>query len=326
MTTNFVKLIIERGGKIVPIIVPYELSKGTGQMNPSLLIDGERFLINLRGIQYVLVHSENKQRWQSRWGPLTYVHPENDQTLRTTNFFMEFDKDLKCKRINKVDTSKLDTPSQWTFIGLEDVRLVKWNDKYYMCGVRRDDNPTGKGRIEISETEINNDNVSEVARWKIEPPVDSYCEKNWMPVQELPFHFVKWTNPTELIVADLTSKQATQVFPPREPLPGYRDFRGGSSVITWGDKYLALVHETLLFNNELGNKDAYYYHRFIVWDKDFNLIKLSDCFNFMTARIEFCCGLGIMNDKAYITFGFQDNAAYLLQLPLNYMEEFIYEQ
>jgi len=238
---------------------------------------------------------------------------------------MEFNKELEYKRINKIDTSKLDTTPQWTFIGLEDVRLVKWNEKYYMCGVRRDDNPTGIGRIEISEIQINDNSVEELNRWKIEPPVSSYCEKNWMPVQELPFHFVKWTNPTELVIADLETKQATQVFVPKDFLPGYRDFRGGSSVISWGsDRYLALVHETLLFNNELGNKDAYYYHRFIVWDKDFNLIKISDCFNFLCARIEFCCGLGILNDKAYITFGFQDNAAYLIQLPLNYMEEFIY--
>ncbi len=34
--------------------------------------------------------------------------------------------------------SELDVPPVWTFIGLEDGRLVKWDEKYYLIGVRRD--------------------------------------------------------------------------------------------------------------------------------------------------------------------------------------------
>lgn len=112
-------------------------------MNPSVLAVDGRIIVNLRNVGYVLVHSENEQRFPSRWGPLTYTHPENDRTLRTFNFYMELDSNYNPARIDPVDTSKLDVPPLWEFIGLEDARLVRWDGRLYMSGVRRDTTTNG---------------------------------------------------------------------------------------------------------------------------------------------------------------------------------------
>ena len=32
----------------------------------------------------------------------------------------------------------MDEKPLWTFIGLEDARMVQWSNKYFLCGVRRD--------------------------------------------------------------------------------------------------------------------------------------------------------------------------------------------
>lgn len=321
---NLAKNIIDKGGSIKPLSVPHELSKGTGQANPSIFIDEGNIKINLRGVQYVLLHSENEQRFPSRWGPLAYLNPENDMHLRTTNFYMELDKDLNTTRINTVDTSKLDVPPVWEFIGLEDARLVKWDNKYYLCGVRRDTKPDGEGRMELSEIVITSGSVKEVARYRIEPPVPSYCEKNWMPVLDKPFHFVKWTNPTEVVKVDLSTLQSETVHLSDTIIPDTSDLRGGSAVISYKNNYVAIVHEVDLFKNELGQKDAFYYHRVVIWDKDWNIVRMTDKFNFMESRIEFCCGLGIIDDRALITFGEQDNASYLLSMSLNVWEELLW--
>jgi hypothetical protein len=66
MIKNLCKMALENGGKLVPLIVPYEISKGTGQMNPSILVDGDKLLLNIRNVGYVLVHAENEQRFPSR--------------------------------------------------------------------------------------------------------------------------------------------------------------------------------------------------------------------------------------------------------------------
>jgi hypothetical protein len=320
---NFTKIVLEKGGKIKPLIVPFELSKGTGQTNPSLLLDNNKVIVNLRGVQYVLLHAENKQEFSSRWGPLAYMNPENDQHLTTTNFRLELSDDLNITKIIKVDTSLLDVTPLWEFIGLEDARLTNWNNKNWMCGVRRDTTTNGEGRMEMSEIEIGIDYAKEINRYRIQPPIPSYCEKNWMPILNKPFHFVKWTNPTEVVEVDLNTLSSKTILL-SNTIPIGHDLRGGSSVIHYKDKYYAVVHDVDLFRNELGQKDAFYWHRFVVWDENFNLLKVTNRFNFMQARVEFCCGMLIMDKRVLITFGFQDNTAYILEVPFKFWEEFVW--
>lgn len=192
MIDNFVNLVLTNGGRLKPLIVPHEMAHGTGQMNPSILVDGDKIAVNIRNVGYVLVHSENEQRFPSRWGPLTYTHPENDHTLRTFNFYMELDSNYNPIRIDPVDTSKLDVPPLWEFIGLEDARLVRWDGRLYMSGVRRDTTTNGVGRMELSEIIVTDDKVREVSRLRIESTnPQSYCEKNWMPILDMPYHYVK---------------------------------------------------------------------------------------------------------------------------------------
>ena len=180
MIDNFVKIVLENGGTITPLLIPSENTNGTGLCNPSIYIDGGKPIMNLRHVDYTLYHCESEQRFQTRWGneyrPFCYLHPEDDCVLRTTNYFCELDPTtLEIQSYTKVDTSKLDTPPVWEFIGLEDARLVRWDGKLYMCGVRRDTKPNGEGRMELSEIV----DGKEVSRFRIEPPIDSnsYCEK-----------------------------------------------------------------------------------------------------------------------------------------------------
>ena len=45
----------------------------------------------------------------------------------------------------------------------------------------------------------------------------------------------------------------------------------------------------------------------------------------MGAKIEFCCGITPYQDDYLMTFGYQDNAAYLLRVPQKFVKEFIFE-
>ena len=93
---NLVQRSVEKGGKLAPLVISKGLTSGTGLMNPSIFIDNDGdILVNLRHVNYTLYHSENKQMFQSIWGPLSYLHPEKDQNLRTTNYLMKLDDDLK---------------------------------------------------------------------------------------------------------------------------------------------------------------------------------------------------------------------------------------
>jgi len=325
MIRNFCKNAIERGGQIVPLIIPSNETGGTGLMNPSIYDDNGKLILNLRHVNYTLYHCENEQLFNNRWGCLSYLNPENDIKLRTWNYFCSLNDDLTITDHCKVDTSKLDIPPVWEFIGLEDARLFRWDDKLYMCGCRRDVKPNGESRMELSEIEIKDSEVKEISRARIEPPnnPDSYCEKNWMPILDMPYHFVKWTNPTEVVKVDVETKASKTIFLSHKAIVGVADFRGSSQVLSWKDYKICLIHEVNLFKNYQQQKDAKYVHRFIVWDSDWNVVKMSEQFSFMDGEIEFCCGMVLRNGEFLITFGFQDNAAFVLRVPESYVEEIL---
>jgi len=321
---NFASIVIDAGGSIHPLTIPATLTNGTGLTNPSILVVNDEIIVNLRHIQYTLYHAE-LNKYEHQWGPLVYLNPENDITLTTVNYICKLNNNtLEIESYHRVDTSKFDKPPLWEFVGLEDARLVNWNNKFYLCGVRRDTTTHGEGRMELSEIIFSNSNVIEVSRSRIPAPGknDSYCEKNWMPILDKPFHFVKWTNSTEVVKVDVEKLTCETVFLGEyTPMPS--DLRGGSQVISWGNGYLTLNHETDLYTSEAGRKDGTYRHRFTYWDKDFKNRKFSELFSFMDAKIEFACGMTEYRDNVLITFGFQDNAAFIIRIPKNLINKMI---
>jgi len=45
----------------------------------------------------------------------------------------------------------------------------------------------------------------------------------------------------------------------------------------------------------------------------------------MDGEIEFCCGIALWKEDLLISFGFQDNAAYILRVPKDDIKKIIYE-
>lgn len=316
---NFAKHVLDRGGILKPLLIDSSFTNGTGLFNPSVYFDGYRLYVNVRHCQYTLYHSE-KNIHEHPYGPLLYFNPENDITLTTTNWFGELYPDLSVKYLEKVDTSQHDIKPVWEFIGLEDARIIQWDHKIYLSGVRRDVKPNGEGRMELSEIVRN----KEVSRFRIPAPGknDSYCEKNWMPIVGQPYHYLKWCNPVEVVKVDPV-KQTCETVYLGDQMFFNKDQRGGGQVIPFEDGYLTLTHETDLYKTEVGKKNATYRHRFVHWSLDWKPMRMSPAFSFMGAKIEFACGLANYGDDLLITFGFQDNAAFILKCSKNIVKEYM---
>ena len=315
---NLCKIALENGGSLNYLLIPSNITKGLGITNPSLLMVNGKYVLNLRNVEYALYHCEGEQKFQCMWGVLAYLNAEDDVVLRTINFLCELDiNTLAIDNYKKVDTSKLDIKPVWTFIGLEDARVVYWDNDICLTGVRRDTKTDGEGRMEISKIDTN---ASEIERYRIEPPSKSYCEKNWMPIVDMPYHYVKWTNPTEIVKVNIEKGTSETIHLVKQKVKFPRDIRGGSQVIKVGNFNIALTHEVELWNNEQGNKDGQYYHRFIVWDSNWKIVAYSNDFKFLTASIEFSCGLAFDGNSFIIPFGFQDTTSFILKLPAELFE------
>jgi len=325
---NLVEKAVKYGGKLAPLVIENGLTSGTGLMNPSIFIDNDGdILVNLRHVNYTLYHSENQQKFPSRWGPLSYLHPEKDMRLVTENYLCRLNSNLEMTDFTRVEMLSLHEPI-WEFVGLEDCRLVQWEGEYYLIGVRRDTTTHGEGRMEYTHLDLNKKDwtAKETKRVRIPAPEanDSYCEKNWYPILDKPFNFIKWTMPTEIVKADPNEPLIEQVAVKSTP-PAPADQRGSSQLIKWGSMYIAITHEVNLFKNYLQQKDGIYRHRLAMFDDQLNFVGLSNPFSFLDARIEFCVGAAVHNGDLLISFGFQDNAAFVLRTPKVVVEDLIIE-
>jgi predicted GH43/DUF377 family glycosyl hydrolase len=308
---NLVQESLQNKGFIKPLLIPSNMMKGISLINPSIINIKNNLYINLRNVNYTLFHSETRNT-EHQYGPLCYLHPEHDPVLKTYNILCKLNKKFNIEYFSTIDTSNFDEIPLWEFIGLEDARIVNWNNKLYLNGVRRDTTTNGQGRIELSEISFDNLLAKEISRIRIPStqPDQSYCEKNWMPILDKPYHWIKWTNPTELVYYN--NHQTQQICLKNKVISNSLDLRGGSQVIPYKEFYLAIVHETELYFTDTDKKNVEYYHRFILWDKNFNILTISDRYKFMNGKIEFCCGLCEYKNLFLITFGFQDNCSYLL--------------
>ena len=89
--------------------------------------------------------------------------------------------------------------------------------------------------------------------------------------------------------------------------------------------YVAFTHEVVLYKNYLKQKNGTYRHRLCVWNETFELVGLSESFSFLDGQIEFVCGAASLGDKVIVTFGFQDNAAFVLEIPKELMDKMVEE-
>ena len=211
-----------------------------------------------------------------------------------------------------------------TGLSHKEIAILELKNKLIPLIIERPIPNVGVEKWKLSELEISEDSVKEVSRFRIPAPFsnDSYCEKNWMPIIDKPYHYWKWCNPVEIVKADPINNTCDQVYLGNEYFFNI-DQRGGGQVIPFEDGYLMLIHETHLHTSELHKKNGTYRHRFIYWSKDYRVISKSEIFSFLDAKIEFAAGLAEKDNDIIITFGFQDNAAYVIRLPKTIVEDML---
>jgi hypothetical protein len=316
---GLVKCVLDDNvGKLKPLVFNLDFTKSVALMNPSFYNDNGKLLVNIRSTNYVLHHSEKGllPHWA---GPLQYVHPEDDIRLGTENYLAELNDELDITVVHYVKMKNISKPV-WGFTGLEDARVVRWNNKLYLTGVRRDVKDNGEGRMELSEIDITFDDAVELSRTRIPTTGDNtaYCEKNWMPIigENIDdYTYVKWSNPTEIVHWDPINNKLEVVKSSTDYIDLGIDIRGGSHVVNVGDYYIAFGHSVRLWKPYAGEKDSNYDAHIIVWDKNFNLVKITPGFKFCNCMIEFCCGLGFDNNGyLVVSFSEMDNECYLLSI------------
>lgn len=147
-------------------------------------------------------------------------------------------------------------------------------------------------------------------------------EKNWMPV-----HKPSLFNPSEITFDYLYKSGYTYNIDENKlnHVGGLElNTRGGSQLIGLENgTMLGIIHHTvsderIRFAN-ITKPALYkrrYSHRFIQYDEQGRILKVTDMFNFLNKSIEFASGITTYKDRILVTFGALDSSSHIASIPL----------
>lgn len=314
---SLVRFITQNGGQVCNIGYPTRILKGKfSESNITCVWYRDNLILNSRLINYVkLFQSPKFKPIDSINNSQIYIFTEDGFT--SLNIISKFGKDNKIYDIKEVDYSKYDTVNSY-YKGLEDCRLVVWNNKLYAYGTRWD-KIQDRGCICLYEL---NDMFKPEKEIVIKPQFDNKCEKNWAAVCDKPFTFVYSHNP--LIVVKVNDNGDCNVIKRNEINDELRDTIKGSTQIVRYDEnmYVSLVHTNNYYTD--GDINHYdYLTAFVFYDNDLNIIKISDWFVFNSPMCEFTCGLVVNGDDVYITYSQLDCTSELIVTNKETIEKFM---
>jgi hypothetical protein len=161
----------------------------------------------------------------------------------------------------------------------------------------------------------------------IEPPTNTFCEKNWIPIiktihdhgiQEELFIY-RW-QPFEIgkIVEKENGERQLDIvitYDTTKIAPFFYKIRGSAPLVEYNGHLVGVIH----FSEE--KKPRNYYHMMIMLDKDTYMpLKYSRPFYFKNVGIEFCIGFSINENKYWFWISQFDRDPMLVSIDIDKIE------
>jgi hypothetical protein len=201
--------------------------------------------------------------------------------------------------------------------GLEDIRLIEFKNKLYYTATSRQYSYDNCNRIVFGEYNITN--LKYEFNKILIAPIETNCEKNWIPLNhnnEKILFIYNW-HPLQIGEVDsfinklnITVKYDTPNF--------FRHYRGSSTFAEHDNKLWCITHGVKYYTPRK------YYHQFVVLEKNtYKPIKYSVPFYFNQYAIEYCVGLMIKDGIAVIVFSQNDKDTSLLKIEMNKVNKYM---
>lgn len=313
---SFTKFVIVSGGDVYDLIYTPKLLMGKFcSCNTTCVWFNNGLVVNSRLVDYKKLYQSNNFKFLTN-NNLSQTYIFNKNGFHSRNIMSK----ISHSKIS--DTCEVKYPKSIVpnvqYSGLEDCRLIVWNNKLYAYGTRWD-RIKDKGCICIYELDEYGVASNEII---VQPQGQSNCEKNWGAVEGRPFTFVYSNNPTQVI--EVNQNGECQLIKKGVYNDKIKDWiKGSTQVIKYSDtEYMTLVH-TNKFYNDHGIDRSDYVTAFVFYDKDFNVTRMSKWFVFNNQMCEFTCGLAKHNNDIYITYSQLDCTSRLITTNKQTIEEFM---
>lgn len=255
-----------------------------------------------------------------------YLIRDSGKILHTKNVRSYLDVSLSpwCYGRMFDDTIQLESNDRFSH-GLEDMRLFEYDGK--LCFIASNVNYAPKDKIRMVIGEYNPETLSYSNCLVLEPPTDTYCEKNWIPITPSNGQISSVENPLEqynnlcfiyswypFTIGRLDNNgklnivRSTKIYAPH-----FHKVRGSSIFLTDGDNgRIGVVH----FSEE--GSPRKYYHMLVRLDPQTLLpIAYSEPFCFQHHGVEFCIGFAIYGTQYAFWVSKKDNDATMILIDQN---------
>lgn len=268
---------------------------GWSRFNPSIAANpnGDGFTMIVRSSNYTVTQF------------MQYTIHDIDEIIRTANYLVDLTPDLKIVSAVQIMDGHLHVePAPFPVVGFEDARLVWHRGSWWASATTRNQNAEGVCQIALLRLED-----ARVAAMHLLSDGRERHEKNWMPASDGTsgvLRFVHSCNPTIVLryqddIGGVTPERVGEA-------PAIaREFSGGSQVVPFEGGGLCLVHEAADFDN--GSR--VYSHRWVWFDANWEIARLSPPFRLVHHGVEFAAGLAWSGSDLVISFGVWDREAYL---------------
>lgn len=273
------------------------LKENWNALNPSVVMHAGKLLVVQRTVNYTIIDG-------------VYHTPKN-APITTENWLLEIDQET----LDIVSAKRIYHPVDWPspvygeVLGFEDCRATTIGDQLYISATVREASSRGMCEIVTAKVLPNSTGEYILADWVIQNHIrPDQHQKNWMPIiNHGDYRFIYATYPTTLLNSELGHLT----------LPATKEFecsnhRGGSQAIFFDDGWLCLTHEV-----EYTGRIRNYLHRFVYFDRNFKISKVSDRFKMSSRPIDFVAGMCWSNDHRgtlIISAGINDNSSWLFEI------------
>ena len=276
----------------------FQIPGALSPCNPSLAADGEGFSALVRTVNYRLDERGVYRR---------------DGDFTTVNWLLRLDKAFRVLEADRVDDSESHRAGPVARYGLEDGRLLRWQDSWWFVAAAKSGISPARHTIALCRLEGNR-----VAECRYIPsPFGLPNERNWMPrVAEGELKLVYRVSPTQIVHCRADGSYDFQSL--TEPAVRFAGWSGSSQIVPYGANWLCVVH---LHIRE--GRPGRYLHAFLELGRDFEIERFSDPWVFDGEPVEFCAGLCIAGDEAILGYGTWDREARLLRIPTPTIERLL---
>ncbi|MGY3698533.1 GR25 family glycosyltransferase involved in LPS biosynthesis/glycosyltransferase involved in cell wall biosynthesis/lysophospholipase L1-like esterase [Bradyrhizobium sp. USDA 3240] len=275
--------------------VQYDVPTGYRPTNPSVSRHGDDLYLVQRAVNFRLLEDG------------TYETDSGDP-IRTRNFLLRLDTNLGVQTSAEI-LPPADFPiAQFEEVqGLEDIRLFSWNGSLWGSSCVRELNAEGWCEQLIARIEQRSSSETRLADWRVlRPEGPRLHEKNWMPqANGTSLRFVYSCGPTKIV------NDRGELVSESDAAFAVEQFRGGTPLIEFDQGWLALVHEV-----QWQNDRRFYQHRFVWFDRDNRLRRLSRPFFFKDKGVEFAAGLAWHPDgrRLLVSYGVADSESWIASI------------